>query len=371
MKLGRNNVKGLKIKMLFVIIGIIVILLLVLFVFKWDNNKKTTTSSIGDSNKNGDYYNNNYIYKIRYDFGMESYIYLLPDNVIKTLGISEIYDVTPDCNCLKATGKYSYDENTINFSEETKKIVINVFDELYKKSGKNYFDAKDMELTKYQQRILSATMLNSEDKITIEKDFDYKIVNEEFSSQNNDYKITNSKTVLNNETKNELVNKISDYLNEIVNNDFDKINNDSKKLANKSGIRENLGVDLKLELVYVGPYSLSFVYTKEGKLGTSSIYDVKGYTFNYVGNVQDFPNGWKDGYYEKALTEFTKTDLYKEYSNQLNDDWQSKLYDNMYITGNWYLGDDKLVFLIPAHLLGLDETTAKIINIEVKVDEEF
>lgn len=164
MKLERNNVKGLSVKILFGIMGIIVILLLVLCVFKWNNYKKTTIIS-DESCGTKDYYNNNYIYKIRYDFGAEDYIYLLPNNVIKKLEIQEVSRIVPDCKCMEFTGEYKYYEETIDFSEKSKKIAINVFKELSKKSGSKCFNADDMELTKYQEKILLAILLNSEDEM--------------------------------------------------------------------------------------------------------------------------------------------------------------------------------------------------------------
>ena len=164
MKLERNNVKGLSFKILFGIIGIIVILLLVLCIFKWNSYKKDTIIS-DESWDTKDYYNNNYIYKIRYDFGAEDYIYLLPDNVIKKIEIQPVSRIVPDCKCMEFTGEYKYYEETIDFSEKSKKIAINVFKELSKKSGSKCFNADDMELTKYQEKILLAILLNSEDEM--------------------------------------------------------------------------------------------------------------------------------------------------------------------------------------------------------------
>lgn len=229
-----------------------------------------------------------------------------------------------------------------------------------------------MELTKYQQRILLATILNSEDRITIENHLTYETIEEELNSKNNDFKIVNSKTFLNNSTENESVNRIANYLNELVNNDFDEINSASKEIIENADIDENLGVNLKLELVYIGPYSLSFTYTTEGQLGTTVMYDVKGYTFYYTGDIHEFDmNGWKKKYYKEALNNFMNTDLYINYKEQLNKGWETIMYDNMYLTGNWYLDDEKIVFLVPAYLLGFDETVAKVISIDAKVDEEF
>ena len=102
------------------------------------------------------------------------------------------------------------------------------------------------------------------------------------------------------------------------------------------------------------------------------MYDVKGYTFHYTGDIHEFDmNGWKKKYYKEALNNFMNTDLYINYKEQLNKGWETIMYDNMYLTGNWYLDDEKIVFLVPAYLLGFDEATAKVISIDAKVDEEF
>lgn len=365
MDLEKKYTKSSRIKIMFGIIGLLIILLIVLFVFKWYSHK-----TINDSVQKFSY--DNYIYKIRYDFGTESYIYLLPDNVIKTVNVQEIYDVMPDCNCMKPTGKFKYEENIINFSKETKANVIKVFDELYKKSGIKEFNTDNIELSKYQQRVLLATILNSEDRLTIESNLKYETINKELNSKNNDYKIMNTKMIINDSTENKSVNKIANYLNKLVNDDFDKINGTSKEIIEFVDIEENLGVNLKLELVYTGPYSLSFLYTIEGQLGAKAIYDVKGYTFYYTGDIHEFDmNGLKDKYYKEALSNFMKTDLYINYKEQLNKGWESTLYDNMYLTGNWYLNNEKLEFFVPAYLLGFDESTAKVISIDVKVDEDF
>ena len=365
MDLKVKYTKSSRVKIMFGIIGLLIILLIALFVFKWHGHK-----AINDSTQKASY--NNYIYKIRYDFGAESYIYLLPDNVIKTVNVQEIYDIESNCNCMKPTGKFKYEENTINFSKETKANVIKVFDELYKKSGTKEFNADNIELSKYQQRVLLATTLNSEDHLTIESNLKHKTINKEFNSKSANYKIVNSKTLLDDSSKNKTVNKMAKYLNEIVNNDFDKINNSSLKVIENGNVFENQGVNLQLEFVYAGPYSLSFVYTAEGQLGTTTIHEKKGYTFKYTGDINEFDmNGWKDRYYNEALNIFMKTNLYIDYKDQLNKDWKTILYDNMYLTGNWYLSDDKIEFLIPAYLLGFDETTARVISIGVKVDQDF
>lgn len=349
------------IKILMIIIGL-TLLISLLFIIRWHyQNKNNTLSSNEIKYKD-------YIYKIRYDFGCESYIYLLKNNIIKTVNVQEVYKTSKDCNCMEPTGKYDYEEKTINFSKEVQNEVIEVFNELYKKSGNKEFNADNIKLTKYQQRVLLALMTNNEDQITIEKNVKYKETKEEIKNESSNLKIENSKEILDDNTKNKTINNIANYLNKIVNYDFKKLNNDSKNLINT--ISENSKVNLKLELAYVGPYSISFTYTKNSNKANHP-YNIKGYTFNYAGKIHEFDmNGIKDKYYKEALHNFMNDELYTNNKEQLKNDWKDILYEEMYLTGNWYLADNKLVFLIPAHKLGYNEQTAQTVTINVKIDED-
>ena len=226
-----------------------------------------------------------------------------------------------------------------------------------------------MELTKQQQRLLLAVMTNDENRITLEDDIDYEIVKEKFTNKTK--RIENTKKVLNISKKNAMLNKIAEYLNAIVDKDFEQLSKDSKNLIESTDEEETLGIHLTLELVYAGPYSLSFTYTKEGKL-ENTIYDVKGYSFYYTGDIHEFDmNGWKDAYYKKALTYFVKDDFYLKHKDQFNKDWRTILYDNMFLTGNWYLEEGKLTFVIPAYLFGFAKDTTNIITISIDFEEDI
>lgn len=226
-----------------------------------------------------------------------------------------------------------------------------------------------MELTKYQQRVLLAVITNDENKITIEDNINYEVVKEGFTGKGG--KMENTKMVLNSSTNNAMLNKIANYLNAIVDKDFEQLSKDSQSLIESADVEEMLGVHLKLELVYAGPYSLSFTYTKEGKL-ENSIHDVKGYTFYYTGEIHEFDKkGWKDSYYKEVLARFIESELYLNHKEQLYENWQTILYNNMFLTGNWYLEENKLTFVIPMHLLVSDVTTLKTVMIHINLEEEF
>ena len=87
---------------------------------------------------------------------------------MKVVQISPIYQEDEACDCYEFTGEYRNDEEIIDFSDEAKEAVIEVIEELHRVSGKREFNADDMNLTDYQDQVLLAVMLNSEDKIILE-----------------------------------------------------------------------------------------------------------------------------------------------------------------------------------------------------------
>ena len=332
MKLNNKSLKIVKIsaKIFCVFTLLILIILTIYFV----NKKNKVESDYG------------YIYKIRYDVVSESYVYLMNNSDIKTIIKSE-----------------TEEENIVDFSGDVKKEVIQVLDELYKKSGKRDFNANELNLTDDEKRILRATVLNCENCITIEDNVEYIVSEKEFLSDYNDYKILNSKVNLNNNTENDIVNNIANYLNDIIDKDFNEYNITSEELF----VEDDLGVNLNLDLVYIGPYSLSFIYTSDGQLGATGIYNVKGYTFNYNGEVINFDtNDYRDEYYKSLLNNFKESDLFINCKDELISNWETIIYDVMFETGNWYYDkDDKITFLIPSYLLGLDGSYENVIEISV------
>ena len=332
MKLNNKSLKIVKIsaKIFCVFTLLILIILTIYFV----NKKNKVESDYG------------YIYKIRYDVVSESYVYLMNNSDIKTIIKSE-----------------TEEENIVDFSGDVKKEVIQVLDELYKKSGKRDFNANELNLTDDEKRILRATVLNCENCITIEDNVEYIVSEKEFLSDYNDYKILNSKVNLNNNTENDIINNIANYLNDIINKDFNEYNITSEELF----VEDDLGVNLNLDLVYIGPYSLSFIYTSDGQLGATGIYNVKGYTFNYNGEIINLDtNDYRDEYYKSLLNNFKESDLFINCKDELISNWETIIYNVMFETGNWYYDkDDKITFLIPSYLLGLDGSYENVIEISV------
>lgn len=177
---------------------------------------------------------------------------------------------------------------------------------------------------------------------------------------------------LSNQTENKTVNSIANYLNKIIEEKYKKLNSESKELLENTNIDTNSNVQLKLELVNAGLNNLSFVYTKEGKLNGKNVYDSKGSTFYYNGEIKNYDaEGFKESIKLKAINEFRKSELYAKYKNQLDKNYEKVIYDNMFLTGNWYLVDNKMIFLIPANLLGLNSEIASIVKIEIELEEDI
>ena len=135
---------GLIIALIIIIIGIVISFLLI-------NIKK------GD---NKDYIIKDYVYKIRYDFNKESYIYLLKNDVIKVLKVTDLGDNCEQNNCYSIDGKHYYEETKINFSSEKKQIALRIIKEVAKKSNKKEFNAKELNLTEEEDNVLKAITLN-------------------------------------------------------------------------------------------------------------------------------------------------------------------------------------------------------------------
>ncbi len=138
---------GLFIALIIIVIG--VVLSYIIINFKYNRTE---------------YIINDYVYKIRYDVENESYIFLVDDNVIKTL-VASNYDKCQNDKCYVIKNKYYYKERTINFSLDKMEKALNVIKSLASRSGKKEFNAKKLKLSSEEEKILRAIILNDESLI--------------------------------------------------------------------------------------------------------------------------------------------------------------------------------------------------------------
>ncbi len=286
-------------------------------------------------------------YKVRYDFGKETYIYLMPDNTIKVVSRSEIYATQPSCNCMKPTGEYKEEETAINFNDEVKAQVIAVVKDLAQKAGSYEFNADQMELTSYQEKVLLATVMDFQDWLTLEKDL--TVIHT--ATARATYDLIDADN-----TENPLVINAAKFINPIVEADYAALKEDGKYH------------ELKLELAYVGPFYYSITYTDQTN-EDHNIYSKKGYVFNGNGDIKEFDAlGITKDYHTKALESFRQSDYYAKNKDQLISNWEQALYDNMFKTGNWYQVEGGVTFVLPGSALGVTNSNPRVFEIFIKTD---
>ena len=89
---------------------------------------------------------------------------------------------------------------------------------------------------------------------------------------------------------------------------------------------------------------------------------VKDFTIEQIDKAQSLLEDVERA--ERELNNFMETDIFINNSEELNPDWKSKLYDFMFEIGNWYfVGEDKINFIIPTYLLGINGSYENIIEI--------
>lgn len=324
-------------KKLFIIIGGVLLLLAILAPVYFIFLKKDSNSEI----------DNNYIYKIRYDFGLESYIYLYPNKVLKRVEISDVYEVSKDCDCMEPTGKKDTKITEVKLSESAKNVVISELDRMYYKYKLKEYDADKLDLTKDQQRLLLGVMLDDEDMIMI--NIDLIIDNERTLRKVNGHNVEIEKSVVKSRGQNETLNKIAEYLNNELNSKYKELENKTNNVNNETKLA------IKMRNAYTGPYSISFVMYVEGTINGTNVDEMKGYTFKYTGEINTFDAyGIRDRVTKSAIDNFMNSDTYKNNYKKLYTNWDVVLKEKMYETGNWYLADGKVIYIIDSNLIGLD-----------------
>ena len=315
-----------------------------------------------------------YIYKIKFSFSDDYYITLKQDHKIEVYHKSEIYEVCPNTDCMNPTGRYKEETKEINFKQSTQDRIIEVMTSLYGKAKNNDIDADSIPLTPLELRTLLAVVIEDEDMITIDED----II---LTKENKDTK-TSTKTIIHHETTNlstndnQILQKIAVDLNAKTKKVFEEeVANYEKDIDmyEKSGLEQVNGITKKLNVVYYGPYGISFIYYNSNiESGFITPNDsVKAYYYSYAGTEKQFPAGWKDKYYEKALREFINSTTYLNYHADLLPEWKTILKDNLFQEGNWNLEEGKLVFYIPGSILGIIPLQQPVVIIEVELEEDF
>ena len=358
-------------KVMIIIIAVIMVLLsaagtTAVILFQKKNEKPTATISA-----------NEYIYKARFYFGTEAYIYLMGDKTIKYVEYFQKYETKPDCNCIEPTGEVEEKETIVKFSDKSRDVVINILDQLSARAGgAKEFDTEELKISNTENRVLLAVATQNEDRLTVADNtiYEEKARIEETPIEGSRFQFVNTLTVLKSNTNNKAVNKVADYVNNLAKEAFDEYNNEAKTNAKNSSITANvneiLGVAIKTEIVYAGPFSISATITVSGNMGYSAFTTVRGYVFDYTGEVkQELAGGMISGYVSAAINELEKTDYYEMVKTSAYQDWRNRFRSEILQFGHWYLTDNGLTFLFAPSVFGATGPIENTLNISIKADQ--
>lgn len=358
-------------KVMIIIIAAIMVLLsaagtTAVILFQKKNEQPTTTVSADE-----------YIYKARFYFGTEAYIYLMGDKTIKYVEYFQKYETKPDCNCLEPTGEVEEKETIVGFSDKSRDVVISVLDRLSERAGgAKEFDTDELNLTNTENRVLLAVATKNEDRLTVADNtiYEEKARIEEIPIEGSRFQFANTLTVLKSNTSNKAVNKAANYINDLAEKAFDKYNNEAKVNAKDSyiiaNVNEILGVAVKSEIVYAGPFSISATVTVSGNLGYGAFTTVRGYVINYSGEVvQEIAGGLRVEYADAAIAALEKTEYYESIKTAAYPNWRENFRGEILQFGHWYLTDDGLTFLFAPSVFGATGPIENTLNIIIEAEQ--
>ena len=358
-------------KVMIIIIAAIMVLLsaagtTAVILFQKKNEQPTTTVSADE-----------YIYKARFYFGTEAYIYLMGDKTIKYVEYFQKYETKPDCNCLEPTGEVEEKETIVGFSDKSRDVVISVLDRLSERAGgAKEFDTDELNLTNTENRVLLAVATKNEDRLTVADNtiYEEKARIEEIPIEGSRFQFANTLTVLKSNTSNKAVNKAANYINDLAEKAFDKYNNEAKVNAKDSyiiaNVNEILGVAVKSEIVYAGPFSISATVTVSGNLGYGAFTTVRGYVINYSGEVvQEIAGGLRAEYADAAIAALEKTEYYESIKTAAYPNWRENFRGEILQFGHWYLTDDGLTFLFAPSVFGATGPIENTLNIVIEAEQ--
>ena len=148
-------------KIVFGIVFLFVILFIIIIAATWYDNSKKEKKPDNDI-KIENYYNYDYKYVVQTYFGADTFIYLLNDNSVKVVTKTPVVEnCIEGTNCLNTTGEFQYEEESIAFSEKSMDKVREFITSLFKNKRTKFLLLDRKELSKEEERIELAILLNS------------------------------------------------------------------------------------------------------------------------------------------------------------------------------------------------------------------
>lgn len=287
-----------------------------------------------------------YKYVLKYTDDKNYYIYLLESNEIKL--VSESSDVI---------------EETLEITESGNEKIISFLENLFQDKETKELEIKKEEATDEQIRVINAIINNDSDILTLEDDLTY---------ENNENEILNSlkyraaliKKQTISPTDNKILENISEYLNEIIDTDETEIRTLVTTKYNRT-LETNYTVNLTTNLKYLGKDTISFTYLENGNIGNTKYDKLKGYIFSLDGEIVTFKDQDKEKYLTKIDEYLKQTDTYTKFEEEISDDYLNNIEEEIFKSGNWYVSENKLVFIVTSDMLEVEDYNFKYIEIEV------
>ncbi len=352
-------------KIVFGIVFLFVILFIIIIAATWYDNSKKEKKPDNDI-KIENYYNYDYKYVVQTYFGADTFIYLLNDNSVKVVTKTPVVE---NCiegnNCLNTTGEFQYDEESIAFSEKSMNKVREFITSLFKNKRTKFLLLDRKELSKEEERIELAILLNSEDIVTFQEDLIFEEKTKQLKNSTGKVIFEMSKTTIAS-SNNQIVNNIANYLNSIVEKEWSLLEQDCSEMLAAGGSFEGKDlIEFSLVMEDLGASNLSFTYSMAGTFNSTVRWEKKGFVFNVAnGEIYEYPGGKKVT--DKVVEEFKKSENYKNIKASLKENWEEILDNTIYTPGYWYIKEDKIHFLISEELLSDSPIKGHVIEVEIE-----
>lgn len=189
-------------------------------------------------------------------------------------------------------------------------------------------------------------------------DFKIEYKEETYKLENSDKKtvVENKRNlpIIKSDKYQEQADKIVYYLTKISDKKWEEIKNASDDYQ-KSGLKDKVGINYIIKTIDQTDKYFSFKLITSGSLGQISWDQEEAYTFDpskgtllELDNISSDVNGLKQFLFDGIK----KYMLEQDYSEDLEKDYEVKIYQELDKVGNWYLDKDGLHFMFPRYTFG-------------------
>ena len=165
---------------------------------------------------------------------------------------------------------------------------------LFKNKRTKFLLLDRKELSKEEERIELAILLNSEDIVTFQEDLIFEEKTKQLKNSTGKVIFEMSKTTIAS-SNNQIVNNIANYLNSIVEKEWSLLEQDCSEMLAAGGSFEGKDlIEFSLVMEDLGASNLSFTYSMAGTFNSTVRWEKKGFVFNVAnGEIYEYPGGKK------------------------------------------------------------------------------